>query len=367
MTESYKAEEMPPGDLDWESFISVLGEANRSLKDFNGILRGLPNPEILLSSFTTQEAVLSSSIEGTQADLEDVLEYEADPGEEEDIEKQKDIEEVINYRHALKLAEKRLGERSLNLNLIKKIHLVLLDSVRGKDKRRDKFRREQVWIGKGASKDRARYVSPEWNEVEPLMDNFEKYIHQEEKDPLVQLAIIHGQFEVIHPFLDGNGRVGRILVPLFLFEKEVLTRPMFYISEYLEANRNEYYDRLLAISEEGNWNGWIRFFLAAIREQARANRLKAEKILNLYDRMKGTITELTGSKYTIQALDALFERVFFTTSGFKEISEIPRSSTKRIIKLLREEEIIQTIREGSGRQPAIYAFPELFSIVEGEE
>ncbi len=363
MNAPFSPDKLPPADLDWSSFISVLGDANRALKDFNGILRGLVNPGVLLSPITTQEAVLSSRIEGTKADLEDVLEYEADPNEETDPEIQKDIQEILNYRNAMMHAENELQERPLNLNLIQKIHSILLDSVRGKNKRRGKFRRDQVWIGQSTNIGEARYIPPDWQEIEPLMDNLEHYIHEEEKNPLVQLALLHGQFEVIHPFLDGNGRVGRILIPLFLFEKGILTQPMFYVSAYLEGHRQTYYDRLLGITKDDDWNRWILFFLKAISVQAKRNLEKAEDILNLYEDMKERISDLAKSKYTIQALDALFEQPLFSTSRFKEVSDIPRGSADRIIRLLREEQILKQIREGSGRKPALYIFPELMSIV----
>ena len=262
--EPYTPEKLPISNLSWDRFISKIGEANRNLARYDGTLSAMINPGLLLSPLTTQEAVLSSRIEGTQATLEEVMELEAGTEKKSpETEREKDVQEIVNYRKALNVATEEMESRPMNLNLIKKIHSVLLNSVRGQYKRRGEYRNKQNWIGSPAgSMEDAKYVPPAPNQIEELMSNLESYIHGEEKDPLVQLAIVHAQFELIHPFLDGNGRVGRILVPLFLNEKEILHEPMFYLSSYLEKNRGEYYARSENISKEDDWEGWINFFLA---------------------------------------------------------------------------------------------------------
>jgi len=191
------------------------------------------------------------------------MEHEANSKLEKipETEKEKDVQEIINYRQGLRSAERELKDRPMSLNLIKKIHSTLLNSVRGQHKRRGEFRKEQNWIGPpGSPIDEAQYVPPEPGQVDELMSNLEEYIHSDEKDPTVQLAIIHAQFEIVHPFLDGNGRVGRILVPLFLYEKKVLHEPMFYISHYFEKHQEEYYKVLRSISKSGDWENWVSFF-----------------------------------------------------------------------------------------------------------
>ncbi len=363
MTEPHSPETLPPDDLDWTSFVPLLGEANRKLARFDGILQGMPNPDVLIAPLTDQEAVLSSRIEGTRASLEEVLEHEADPIGEIEPEIRADIQEIINYRNALQEAVESMDDRPLNLNMLKTIHSILLDSVRGKNKARGEFRKKQVFIGKTKKMEDARYVPPEWNEVESLMDNLEKFIHDDAPDVLVQLAMVHAQFEIIHPFLDGNGRVGRILIPLFLFEKELLSKPMFYISEFLEANRSEYYDRLLFITEEGDWEGWIRFFLTSITEQAKANTNRIQSIMDLYEEEKKKITEITGSKYAIQALDAIFQKPIFSSAEFQSVSGIPKRAANRIIKKLLEGKVISMKREKKGRKPGLYHFSHLLDIV----
>ncbi len=236
-----------------------MGVANAELARYDGLLLGVINPAILLSPITTQEAVLSSKIEGTQATLDEVLEHEA--GIEASGEIKKDIQEISNYRKTLSIAYEEIQERPLSLHLIREMHRVLLDSVRGSQKTPGSFRTTQNWIGSaGCTIDDATYVPPEPLVMNDSLQNLQEYIAGDELDPLLQLAILHAQFEIIHPFLDGNGRIGRLLIPLFLYKKESISSPMFYLSSYLEKNRDEYYQRLRAITELGDWDSWIELF-----------------------------------------------------------------------------------------------------------
>jgi Fic family protein len=182
----------------------------------------------------------------------------------------------------------------------------------------------------------------------------------------VQLAIVHAEFESLHPFLDGNGRIGRMLIPLFLFERKLLHAPMFYLSEYLEANRQEYYDGLLVVSRDKDWTGWCRFFLQAIQKQAAENESKARRILDLYQRRKDWIVERTHSQFAIRALDFLFGTPIFNSSDFIEQSRIPPAMARRILSLLSGRKgLLKVIHKGAGRLPAVYGFPELLTITEG--
>lgn len=329
------------------------------------MLQGIVNPGVLLSPLTTQEAVLSSRIEGTQASMEEVLEYEADPQEPVEPSKQADIQEIINYRRAINHAVSSFKERPLCLNLLKELHAVLLDSVRGRNKAPGEFRQVQNYIGPpNIPLEQATFVPPSVDLLGPSLENWEKYCQYEEKDHLVQLAIVKAQFELIHPFLDGNGRIGRMLVPIFLFEKGILSSPMFYLSAYLEANRDTYFQRLQAISKTGDWNGWINFFLTALLEQAEINATKTRGILDLYDRMKKDIPETTRSQYAINALDAMFDRPIFSSSDFIVRSGIQRESAMRILRILKESGLIFELRPSRGRRPAILVFKELIRITE---
>jgi len=353
---------LPLNSLDWVRFISLIGQANAELARYDGILQGIVNPKVLLSPLSTKEAVISSKIEGTQASLEEVLQYEASLDVK--TEKYDDIREIINYREAMRFAVSWLKDRPITLNLIKEMHGILLDSVRGKDRGRGKFRTSQNFIGKpGASIEQALYVPPEPMSLTEHLSDFEKYIHYNEKDRLVQLAIVHAQFEIIHPFLDGNGRLGRILIPLFLCEKGVLQSPMFYISEYLEANRDEYYVKLRAITDEGNWDDWVEFFLRAIVAQAKANSAKAKSILALYEKKKTRITEITHSQYAIKILDTIFANPILNTTDFIKHSRIPKPSAMRLLKILHKENILSTLAKGGGRRAEVMMFNKLIHIV----
>ena len=361
----YIPDALPLKNLDWGKFISLIGKANAELARYDGILQGIVNTHVLLSPLTTNEAVLSSRIEGTQASLVEVLEFEASKQVDIWTEKQKDIQEIINYRKSVGMAVNWLVKKQVTLNMIKEVHSNLLDSVRGKDKGRGRFRTVQNWIGKpGTPIERADYVPPEPMRLMDFLSDFEKYIHFKEKDALVQLAIIHAQFEIIHPFVDGNGRVGRILIPLFLYEKKLLTTPMFYISEYLEANRDEYFERLKAITSQKKWENWIEFFLKALIEQAKTNSQKAKAILELYEKKKERIQAITRSQYVIKILDTLFARPIFSAPDFIQASGIPKPSVMRFIKLLEKERVISILRKGKGRKANIYIFNKLLQIIE---
>ena len=263
----------PPSKLDWLRLVPLLGPASAALARYDGILSAIPNPQVLLSPLTTQEAVLSSRIEGTVATMAEVLEYEAEAGpDESDTEKVADIHEVLNYRQAIREAKDMLSELPLSGRLIRSAHKTLLQGVRGKNKAPGEYRKNQNLIGQlGCTEETARFVPIGAGDLPSGMSAWEKYLNGREPDALVQLAIVHAEFEALHPFLDGNGRLGRMLIPLFLFERKLLAAPTFYLSAYLEARREEYYDRLLAVSRDGDWTGWCVFFLGALTAQAESN------------------------------------------------------------------------------------------------
>ena len=243
---------LPLKKLDWSDFVQYIGGANRAVAKFDGLLQSIPNARVLLSPLSTKEAVLSSQIEGTQATLEEVLAFQSNPKKK--TSSYEDIQEIINYRKAMDMAVDKLDKLPLSARLIRNIHKVLLQGVRGEGKDPGNFRTGSVFVGKrGLGVEGASYVPPEHQKIKKYFGEFEKYIHFDEKDYLVQLAIIHAQFEIIHPFWDGNGRTGRILMPLFLYYKKVLHLPMFYLSEYFELHRNEYYNNLQNISQNDDW------------------------------------------------------------------------------------------------------------------
>ena len=336
---SFKPHKLPLEKLDWIKFVQYIGGANRAVAKFDGLLQSIPNARVLLSPLATKEAVLSSKIEGTQATLEEVLEFEANP--KKNTEKYEDIQEIINYRKAMNMAVKELDKLPFSSRLIKKIQKVLLTGARGAGKHPGNFRTGSVFIGKqGLGIEGASYIPPEPQEVEIYFSEFEKYIHFDEKDFLVQLAIVHAQFEIIHPFWDGNGRTGRILMPLFLYYKKVLHSPMFYLSEYFELHRDEYYERLQNISKNNDWEGWISFFLIAVEKQSIKNIEKVLEILKLYDDLKEKIINIPSPKNAIKVLDFLFSMPFFESGDFMKATGIRKDTTFRILKVLSNENII---------------------------
>jgi Fic family protein len=366
MAQPYEPKSLPLACIDWSAHVLLIGKANAALGRYDGMLQSIVNPAVLLSPLTNQEAVLSSRIEGTQASVEEVLEYEADPSEPIEPGKRADIQEILNYRQAMGQAVESLKKRPLCLNMVKGLHATLLNSVRGRNKALGELRRVQNFIGPaGCTVETATFVPPSVDRLDTATNNWEKYLHFEEKDRLVQLAVAKAQFELIHPFLDGNGRIGRMLVPLFLFEKGILSSPMFYVSAYLEEHREVYYARLQAVSEEDDWNGWIQFFLTAVSEQAQVNAGKTREILALYERMKTEVPQAIRSQYAIQAIDALFDRPIFTSTDFIARSKIPRDSALRILKALKDEGFIGDLRPKKGRRAAVLAFPDLIRITEG--
>lgn len=362
---------LPVQGLDANVFVEVLGEANRELCRYDGMVRTLINPDMLLSPFMTQEAVLSSKIEGTQATIDEV--YEQDAGVSFSENKEEDICEIKNYRAALRFASHSLNERPLTLGLVREIHRILLDGVRGSGKSPGLFREIQNWIGsRGCTLEQATYLPPDPVHLNALMENWLEYMaNQTQIDPLVQSAVIHVQFEMIHPFLDGNGRIGRLMIPLFLYAKGILHRPMFYMSAYLEAHREEYYRRLNAVHEENKWNEWISFFLRAVREQAVENTRRATDINKLHEQLKGDFRNATHSEYAHLLLDCLFETPVFTRpqiiDKMKEKENTCQDTTVRnLLNQIIGAGLVRMVKKGRGRKPAIFALEELLQIASGQ-
>ena len=254
----------PPVELDAE-MVELLVRANRQLAALEGIAIRIPSMPLFVSMYVRKEALMSSQIEGTQATLEDVL----DPLLEANI--NRNVADVVNYIKATDYAVKRLETLPLCNRLLRETHAVLMEGVRGQEKYPGEFRRSQNWIGgQGSSLKNARYIPPSPEDMETAMSDLEKYINAGDRlDDLIRAALIHYQFETIHPFLDGNGRIGRLLITLYLMERRVLTAPALYISYFLKRNRVEYYDRMTEVRKSGNYEQWIRFFLQAVEECAR--------------------------------------------------------------------------------------------------
>lgn len=357
----------PPERLDWERLVPLIGPANAALARYDGTLAAVPNAAVLLSPLITQEAVLSSRIEGTQATMAEVMEFEAGIlPDVPDANRIADIHEVLNYRKAMGRAVQLLKELPLCQRVIKEAHSVLMEGVRGQGKAPGEYRKIPNWIGPpGIPMEEATYIPISGDKLPSAMGRWERFIHADAPDKLVQLALLHVEFEALHPFLDGNGRLGRMFVPLFLFNSELLRSPMFYISAYLEARRDEYYERLLAVSRDGAWTEWCAFFLEAIKKQAKENLQKADAILHLYEGEKANFVKWTHSQHAIRALDFIFTHPIFSATTFANEAGIPKSTAIRILKILREKMMFSVLREAKGKQAAVYAYRALMNISEG--
>ena len=269
-----------------EDMINLLIKANSQLAVLESIATRIPNVELFISMYVRKEALMSSQIEGTQATLEDVL----DPMIEANT--NRNVADVVNYIKATEFAVKKLHELPLCNRLIKETHAVLMEGVRGQEKSPGEFRRSQNWIGgQGSTLKNARYIPPSPDDMLEAMSDLEKYINaDDELDALIRAALIHYQFETIHPFLDGNGRVGRLLITLFLMEKKVLSTPALYISYFLKKNRVEYYDRMTEVRAKGNYEQWVTFFLRALLESAEDATATIDELIALHDKNAAVIS-----------------------------------------------------------------------------
>ena len=318
---------------------AAVSRANQEVGRYDGALLGLVNPAILLSPLMTQEAILSSRIEGTITTLQEVLMIQASDDVELEPERRENAVEVVNYRKALAVAVDSLDSRGFSIHLVRQLHEVLMDSARGHDKSPGQVRRGQAFIGApGATVDTASYVAPEAVHLDSLLENLGAYIAQSDDDPIVAAAIVHAQFEVIHPFEDGNGRMGRMLVPLYLYHRGALRSPVFYLSEYLESNWEGYFAGLQGISRRGDWTGWVRFFVEAVREQAICNTKKAREIIDLYETMKRELHDIARTRFSLPLLDSLFDLVVFKSDRFIEYTGISRRTALRLLHDLRDAE-----------------------------
>ena len=367
----YHLGKFPPENLDWARLVPAIGRAHSSVAAYGAMLESIPNSRVLISPLATQEAVYSNRIEGTQTTLTQVLTFQADEKHSvDDPVKRNDAYEVINYRVALDTATRRLEQIPLSLRLVRDAHRILMRGVRGQDKAPGEYRRipNSVWIGPpGSTIETADFVPCPVEHLLGAMDAWERFIHSDEPDPLVQLAIVHAEFESIHPFLDGNGRIGRLIVPLYMVAKGLLEAPHFYISGFLDQHRDEYYERLQAVSRDDDWTGWSEFFLTAITEQASVNLSRARSILALYDELKERVVDETRSQYGVRALDWIFGKPVFLSSDFVVNSGIPGPTASRLLRVLRDSGMLDVVREARGRRPALLVFIRLLRVAEGSE
>jgi Fic family protein len=358
---------VPPISIDDEMW-TLLSQADRALGRLDGATEALPNPDLFVYAYVRKEAVLSSQIEGTQASLIDVVEFESQAATSENP---GDVEEVVNYVAAMNDGLSRLKELPLSLRLIREIHERLLQGIRGADRGPGEFRTTQNWIGASGSRpDTARHVPPPPHEMLQSLDNLEKFIHDETPMPLlVKVGLIHGQFETIHPFLDGNGRVGRLLITFLLCQRGVLQRPLLYLSYYLKQNRTEYYDRLQAVRDTGDWESWLKFFLRGVYAVAQEATATARKVVDLREEDRRKITEHMGTSAAkgLVLLEQLYSRPVVDVAAVSQMAARSMANANELVRKLVE---IGVLKEISGRKRdrkfAYSAYLDLFADDAGE-
>jgi len=351
---------------DWES-TAILSDADRGLAELAGLGRSMPNPHLLIGPFVRREAVLSSRIEGTQADLADLYAYEAGqlplPGMEA-APPEADVREVLNYVNALEYGLKRLETLPVSLRLMRELHERLLAGVRGEHATPGEFRRSQNWIGApGCTLNEATFVPPPVPQMHDSLNALEKYLHsQDAYPPLVRLAFIHYQFEAIHPFVDGNGRIGRLLLSLLLVEWQLLPLPLLYLSAYFHRHRQEYYDLLLGVSERGDWSAWLLFFLRGVAEQARDALERARRLQDLREEWHRRLAQARTSALTLRLVDILFTSPILTISQAQRLLKVGsyHSARKNVEKLVSAG-ILQP--EGDATYGKTYVAAEILRIV----
>ncbi len=349
-----------PPDLAWTpELVRALSDADRMIGQLAGEGGRLPNPHLLIRPFVRREAVLSSRIEGTQATLGELLAAEAGAAVERSP---ADLREVGNYVVALEYGVKRLKKLPLSLRLMRELHEKLMTGVRGEYATPGEFRRSQNWIGApGATLANAAYIPPPPTELMACLGDWEKFLHERSLPPLAQIALAHYQFEAIHPFVDGNGRVGRLLITLFLVERQILPTPLLYLSAFFEATRRHYYERLRGVTERGEWGEWLHYFLNGVARQS-------EDALNRAERINRHLSEWriaaagTSSKASLALVDQLAANPFLTIKGTAKRLDVAFTTAQRAVARLEQLGIVREISHA--KRDRVYCAQALLDILE---
>ncbi len=356
----YHYGQFPPKEIDYEKLSPIISRTSAAIARCDAVMRGLHNSELLLAPLRRREAVISSRIEGTIATLDEVLMYEAD---DSSAGSRREVVEVFSYERALSHAQKLIHEGlPISGRLIKQAHSKMLFFGRGADKQPGEFKSDQNYVV-DPNKKRILFIPSDMARFEGLFSKFEEYANRDDLEPLIQIAISHLEFEALHPFKDGNGRVGRMLITLMLWTKNLISAPHFYISGQLEQQKQEYIDRMREVSEKNKWTEWCVFFLQALEAQANENLSTAMKIEELYEEMKVVFQQTLSSQWAINALDYVFNKPVFRNNAFTSESGIPKPTAHRMTHLLTDAELLTEIVPASGRRAAIYAFEPLLKIV----
>ena len=358
---AYVPNPLPPKiAVDWE-LANLLSKADSKLGELSGAGQLLPNPHLLIGPFIRREAVMSSRIENTQSGLDDLFLFEADETEPSPV---SDVKEIFNYVRAMEHGIKRLRELLISSRLTCEIHEILMKGVRGGEGATPGLMRtSQNWIGSpGCTLMDATYVPPPVPEMKGCFSDLEKYIHSNAREPaLIQCALVHYQFEAIHPFLDGNGRIGRLLITFMLLEKRLLSQPLLYLSDFFEKHRDEYYKLLLNVSQKGDWKAWLTFFLNGIRQQSEDALLTVQKLLDLQNRYRAIAAGRRVLKVVNRLIDYLFASPIISISELSKAWEMPFPTVQRGVDYLIEK---GTLREITGwRRNRLFVADEILNII----
>lgn len=355
-----------PPDLDWSpALLTALSEAERELAKLTTVAGNFPFPRLLIQPFIRREAVLSSRIEGTRASLTDLYNYES--AQMSFLERDDDVREVHNYVLALDYGLERLQTLPVSQRLIRELHARLMEGVRGGQLTPGEFRETQNWIGgAGSTIETATYVPPPVDEMKNALGAMEKFIHADTELPaLVRAGLIHYQFEAIHPFLDGNGRVGRLLIMLLLREWGILSQPLLNLSAYFEHYRQEYYDHLLAVSQHGKWEEWLRFFLRGISAQAQDSLFRMTRLQGIRTRYEELVQADNNPQRMSAVIDFLFSRPILTLRQLESALDIPYMAAKRYVdKLVAAGVLKETTGFARNR---VFMAHEVFQALENNE
>ena len=362
----YHYDKFPPTLSDYSKIVRPLSLASAALARYDQMLKSMHSSDILLAPLRSQEAVISSRMEGTVSTLDEVLQLEAEQEGDGDVSEYKARSEAIEvylYGRSMKNAQSYMKDgHPLSSFLIRSSHRMLLGFGRGANLSPGEFKTEQNYLVDQIKKEILFVpIRPEL-----LNDGIERlfnYINNDETEILIRTAIAHLEFEALHPFKDGNGRIGRMIIPLMLWKSGAISEPYFYISEYFERNKGEYIDRMREVSEKNQWEEWVIFFLTALEAQAKQNLDKAEKIRALYERMKIEFRDTLSSRWNITALDFIFTRPIFRNNVFTNKSGIPAPTAYKFTRALLDAGLLKTIAPAAGRRPAMYAFEPLLALV----
>ncbi len=353
-----------PPKLDYERLATAMGAASLSIGRYDGVLEGLNNSELLLAPLRRTEAVISSRMEGTVTTLDEILRFEADEGQEIKQTFRGEVLEVICYTRAMIYARHMIDAGyEINEWLMRTTHQQLLDIGRGANKTPGKFKTEQNYIvDRTGKKILFTPISPD--HLTQGIERLDLFMSKSDMHPLIQVGLGHVEFEALHPFKDGNGRLGRMMISLYLWQKGVLSAPHFYISEYFDDNKDQYIDLMKRVSSHGEWTDWILFFLDAIKSQAEKNINKSRQITALYEDMKIKFLGTLNSKFSIMALDYIFAKPVFRNAQFVKESGVPEATAQKFATRLAEHGLLTVLDKGAGSRSALYSFPALIQITQ---